>query len=1056
MFHFDVDFKDKNGERYMLPIRIQTLLEQLRRRAIPYREPLKQVQMLDGKHAVSELATAEGWTDFSTENDYWGGRDHYVWFRHSFVIPEQLAGKTVIYSVEAGDSGYWQWANPQMCLYLNGQCISGVDCNHRDIEFDTNAQAGKHYEVYISGYTDTVYYERPVRFRPHLMSIEPETWSLYYDLKVAYETAQELNPDDLARVEIIQTVNHAFNLLEMQETDEVLFLESVRKATAYIQQTIYTGNSGGKKPVVAAVGSTHIDVAWLWRYEQTREKVCRSFATAVRLVDKNPEYIFMCSQAQLYDFLKQDDPALYEEVKRCIREGRWEIEGGMWVEADTNLACGESLVRQFLVGKQFFQKEFGADSKVLWLPDVFGYSAALPQIMKKSGVDYFMTTKISWNEFNKVPYDTFYWRGIDGSKVLSHFIPTKEKVQEEKDWMTTYNGRLNPKCVMGAWQRYQQKDLNQEVLASFGHGDGGGGTTQDMVEHAKRIAKGIPGCPDLRFTKVQDFFRKLEQDVGENPKTPCWDGELYFEYHRGTYTSVAGIKRRNRKNEIRSHDAENLSVLAGVLNGDLEKTYPQKELEESWKLLLLNQFHDVLPGSSIGPVYVDAYEHHNQITRITEDTSDSAMDRIAGGICVKSDSVIVFNTLSFARSAPVVFPYCAQGQIGLERDGTVVPAVLQADGTWLFVAQDVPAKGYCTYKIVPVADAEQAAPVGINHLENDHYAIDFDENMNISRLWCKQQQRDMMAPGQIAGRLIAFEDDPKVDAAWNLMAYYEEKFHYVDDVQSAQVVENNAIRTVLRVKRKFRSSTMQQDYILYRDRPGLELQMELDWKERDIALKLEFPVQVNATKATYDIQFGNIERPIHKNTLWDFARFEVCAHKWVDLSDNGFGISLLNDCKYGYDVTREHIRLSVLRCATYPDPMQDKCFHEFACMLLPHSGGVDLAEVSRQAYSFNYPLHARTTAPQEGVLAAEYSMVSVDRENVILETVKKAEASDAIVLRFYECANCGTNAQIKLGFDAKEAWVCDLMENTQERVPLKDRTLQLSFAPYEIKTVMLK
>ena len=313
-----------------------------------------------------------------------------------------------------------------------------------------------------------------------------------------------------------------------------------------------------------------------------------------------------------------------------------------------------------------------------------------------------------------------------------------------------------------------------------------------------------------------------------------------------------------------------------------------------------------------------------------------------------------------------------------------------------------------------------------------------------------------MAPGQVAGRLIAFEDDPKVDAAWNLMAYYEEKFHHVDDVQSAQVVENNAIRTVLRVNRKFRSSTMQQDYILYRDRPGLELKMELDWKEKDIALKLEFPVQVNATKATYDIQFGNIERPIHKNTLWDFARFEVCAHKWVDLSDNGFGISLLNDCKYGYDVTREHIRLSVLRCATYPDPMQDKCFHEFACMLLPHSGGVDLAEVSRQAYSFNYPLYARTAAPQEGTLAAEYSMVSVDRENVILETVKKAEASDAIVLRFYECANCGTNVQVKLGFDAKEAWVCDLMENTQERVPLKDRTLQLSFAPYEIKTVMLK
>ena len=1048
MFHFDNDFKDKNGERHMLPIRIGVLLEDLWCKAFVYRAPLSGIEYREGKYPAQEHGGT--WKPYDREKDYWGGKDTYIWFRHRFTVPQELQGRTLWYSVEAGDSGYWQWANPQMCLYLNGECIAGMDSNHRDVEFTQCAEGGKEYEAYISGYTDTVYYERPVCFRPYLACVDTEVLALYYDLKVAYDAAHEMDVDDLARVDLIAHINTAFNLLNLTAEYDT-FLRSVREASAYVQEHIYSGHCGAGKPVVAAVGSTHIDVAWLWRYEQTREKAIRSFATAIRLIDKYPEYIFMCSQPQLYDYVKQDDPALYGEIKKRVAAGRWEVEGAMWVEADTNLTGGESLVRQILFGKRFFREEFGKNCEVLWLPDVFGYSAALPQILKKSGVPYFMTTKISWNEFNKLPYDTFYWRGIDGSEVLTHFIATKEKVQAEKDWMTTYNGELNPCCVMGAWQRYQQKDLNREILCSFGHGDGGGGTSMRMIENGRRIAKGLPGVPDLKFSGVQAYYHRLEKDLEGKKRVPCWDGELYFEYHRGTYTSVAGIKRRNRKNEIRTHDAENLSVLSGLLLHDLPGSYPAEKLHESWKLLLLNQFHDVIPGSSIAPVYDDAYAHH----AIVEETATEAADRAIGALCaqIAGEGIAVFNTLSFARSGEVTLPWDEAGSYAVKCGDRLLPAVA-ADGLLRFVAQDVPAKGYRTFEVVPAEEVLLCEPADAHCLENEAYRIEFDENYNISRICCKEEGRDMFRPGALAARLIAFEDRPRVDDAWNLMTYYEEKYEFVDDVRSAKLVEHNALRTVLRVERRFRSSTLRFDYILPAGSDGLTISADIDWKETHIMLKMDFPVEVNTSKATFDIQFGSIERPIHRNTLWDYARFEVCAHKWVDLSDNGFGVSLLNDCKYGYDVTREHIRLSILRCSTYPNPKQDQCRHEFSCKLLAHSGAVDLPKVNRAAYGFNYPLHAHRVRGG-GDLPECFSLLSVDRSNILIETVKKAEDSDAIVLRAYECGNCGCDAMLRLGFPAVAAAETDLLEEHPTELKLTDGCIRLHFEPFEIKTIVI-
>ncbi len=1042
MFHFDIDFQDKNGERHMLAIRAQALLGDLEKRIVCDTEPLHMLEFQPCK--LREAGDA--WLSYHGE-EWPGDQGHDCCLRHKIRIPMRFAGKKVVYTLRVGDTRYWEWANPQVGFYLDGVSYAGMDSNHRDVELTSCAEGGEEFSIALAAYRDRLKNDRPICFLPMLRAIDTEVLSLYYDLRVALEAAHTMTADDLARIELIQGVNEAFNLLELHAQGEA-FSASVRRASECVRGTIYTGHRGGGKPAVAAVGSTHIDVAWLWRYEQTREKAVRSFSTAVRLIDQNPEYIFMSSQPQLYEFVRQDDPALYAEIKKRVVQGRWEPEGGMWVEADTNLTSGESLVRQIVYGKRFFRQEFGKDCEVLWLPDDFGQTGALPQLMRKSGLKYFVTTKLSLGEFDKMPYDTFRWRGIDGSEVLAHFMPTVAAEQEAGDFRTTYNGELKASWIVGAWRRYQQKDLNREVLGSFGHGDGGGGTTQEMLEQGKRIAMGLPGVPDLHFSGVGEFFHRLESELAGNRRVPVWEGELYFENHRGTYTSQAGIKRRNRENETRLHDAENFSVLARLLTG---LAYPAERLRESWKLLLLNQFHDVLPGSSIPEVYADAFAHHAQIELDAQEICADALDALTAQI--SQAGLTVFNSLPFARTAPVRFAWEGEGAAALS-DGThTSPAVRLADGMWLALAENVPAKGWRTYHVVPAAEKIYENRLS-RVLENDDSRIEFDENWNISRYFCKHENRDLMRPGDCGARFLAFEDRPNRSDAWNLMVYYPEKSEAID-AASAELLENNAVRTVVRVTRRYRNSRITLDYILYRRLPGLHLHCKVDWHEQNTLLKLDFPAAVNAVKATYGIQFGSIERPIHQNTLWDHARFEVCAQKWFDLSDGGFGLTLLSDCKYGCDVLRGHLRLTVLRSATFPDPQQDQGEQEFSCCLLPHGGAVSLSQAQRAAYGFQTPLWARRSAGG-GRLAGAFSLLSTDRENVLVETLKQAEGSDALVLRAYECGNEGCEVHLRLHVPFTRAFETDLLEENRREIPCGADGLRLHFAPFEVKTILIE
>lgn len=1054
MRHFDVDFRDKNGERYQLSKRIAELTEALMANYFVYdTEVLEGVWFRDGKFTYEQREEGT-WLPFDTEHDTWGYADCYAWMKHSFTVPTRFAGRPVYYQILPQEGKKWAWGSPQALLYANGEALQGFDSNHTRTRLLDCAQGGEHYEMLLNLYAGGRDYEGKIGTRLRLLSVDDEVEKLYWHLRTPLEVANLKEPDELARIHLLQTLNEAVSLVSFHLPYGEDFLESVREATAYLEKELY-----GKREMeatVSAVGHTHIDVAWLWRLRQTRDKTSRSFATVLKLMEEYPDYRFMSSQAQLYEFIRQEHPAIFARIRESVRQGRWEPEGGMWVEADTNLSSGESLVRQFLVGKRFFRNAFGADCKILWLPDVFGYSAALPQIMKQCGINYFMTTKISWNEYDKLPYDTFLWRGIDGSEVLTHFISTMDTVKEEKDWITTYNGDLNPSQVIGCWQRYQQKDLNRDVLFAFGHGDGGGGPTHGMLERGRRMHMGIEGCPKVEFQFARDYFDRLQKDIAGRKRLPRWVGELYFEHHRGTLTAQASAKRWNRRSEFLYHDLETLESL---VNLDHLSSYPSAALLEGWKVILLNQFHDILPGSSIREVYEDFQKQYEDLHRTGGRMLEKALQQASRRVGLARDSLLLFNTLGFSRRevAEMQRPQHTGFLLRDPQSGAVLPWQKTFDGKIIFTSPEVPAKGYCAIS-VEAGEQRQTTPLTatLREMHTPFFDLTFDEAMQIASLIDRRTGRSVAPQGEPLNRLIVYEDRPFEHRAWNVQAYYTEKSWVLSDVSHAEVLECGPVRAVVLVERKFLHSVIRQYITAYAELDRIDIRNEIDWDDSYLLLKADFPVDVNAVKATFDIQFGNIERVTHENTLWDFAQFESCAHKWADLSDNSFGLAVLNDCKYGYSAKDGHIALTLLRSANDPQPKQDCTHHTFTYSLYPHAGPAAISRVVQEGYSLNCPLYTMFSNAQKGAWPERFSLACVDADNIILETVKRAEDSDALILRLYETWNRATDCSIRFGRLMEMAAQCDMMEENEALLQVEGNRLRLHFRPFEIKTLKVR
>lgn len=1033
--------------------RIEGFLKELKNCIYHKIEPVDKVLIKKGDFKCASQAEADGqeWTEFKS-GDSWGGKDQRYWFKLLFTIPESLNNCNVVFRIKTGREGEWDAINPQFLVYLNGVLKQGLDVNHTEILIDQNAKAGEGHRVDMHAYAGMS--DVKAVLQASIAALDRATEQLYYDLAVPFEVAGFLEKEDKRRVDTLSILNQALNLLDFRRPHSEQYNESVERAIAFLKTEFYGKSCGHEAVYASCVGHTHIDVAWLWTLQQTREKVVRSFTTALSLMKDYPDYSFMASQPQLLQFLKEERPEVYMEIKERVKEGRWEIDGAMWLEADCNLVSGESLIRQILYGKRFIREEFGVDSRTLWLPDVFGYSAALPQILKKSGIRYFVTSKISWNEYNKMPYDTFMWEGIDGSEVLTYFLTAAEydKVLSGNH-RTIYEAKINPSQIMGAWRRYQQKNINDDVLVPYGYGDGGGGPTRDDLEYSSRMQKGLPGCPVVKMETVGNYLEGLEKKVAGNPKLPRWVGELYLEYHRGTYTSMARNKYYNRKSEFLMLDIERFSMLASQV--EPSAAYPSEEIEDCWKTVLLNQFHDIIPGSSIKEVYEESQEQYEALLTEGYRLLDKSMKHITAKINLEDRAVIAFNPLGFDRDDILKFdlPYEKDGISLVDAEGKVYPVQRTEEGSLIAFVEGVPSNGYKTFYISRKAEQQPFELYAAQEKAgNRFFEIRLDDSANIVSIFDKIERREVLKPGTRGNVLQAFEDKPLRYDAWDINIYYQEKMWEINEVDEIRVIEEGPVRAAVRIKKKFMDSTLIQYLYIYNDIPRIDFVNEIDWKEKQILLKAGFPVDVRTDKATYDIQFGSVERPTNWNTSWDIGRFEVCAHKWADLSEDGYGVSLLNDCKYGYDIKDGVMRLSLLKSPIWPNPDADRELHHFVYSLYPHSGDWKDANTMHMAYRLNCPMHAVQEGAHEGTLPSHMSTVSVNRKNIIIDTVKKSENGHELIVRLYECHNRRTAAS--LSFFKKIGYACetDLEEKEIGVIETGDNTLSFEIYPHEIKT----
>lgn len=1005
------------------------------------------------------------WEGRYTMGQTWGGVDYHCCFKQRVILPAAFAGKPVYCRVRTGKTDIWNYDNPQFLAFVDGELICGLDVNHTEFCVLPEVPEGEcSIELAFYAYCSTT--RNDLFLDVSLMLRQEDVRGLAFDLDIPYKTLCLLSPEEPEYHRLSHILHSALNLLDLRVPGSEAFLDSVMAARASLARELYMAapvvSSAQGQAVQHCIGHTHIDIAWLWTVEQTREKVIRSFSTVLHLMEQYPEYKFMSSQPQLYAFVKEDAPGLYAKIKDRVAEGRWEVEGGMWLEADCTISSGESLVRHILYGKEFIRREFGRDSKVLWLPDVFGYCAALPQIMKKSGLDYFMTTKINWNDTNSLPHDTLMWQGIDGTEVLSYFITTKDydplyELSAHPVFSTTYNGTLEPNQVKGGWQRYRDKEINSGILQCYGNGDGGGGPTAEMLENARRMQAGLPGLPRVEHTFVLDFFQGLEKQVKDNPRLPRWVGELYLEYHRGTYTSMAANKRWNRRCEGLLADAELLASLAALCLPE-SRTYPAEALRQAWQLVLLNQFHDILPGTAIAQVYEVSEKQYEEV----EQTASALIRESLESLCEHGEKgqITVFNTLSWKRAELVALPSVPEG-IAVFQKGSRLPSCRTSDGVLHFLAEELPAMGGCTYDLRSSGDIPSSLPpvleqVG-NRLITPHYEITLDDSGFMVSILDKAHDRELVAAGARANELQVFADRPREYDAWNIDAHFEEQMWVMDGLEQSEIAENNPLFAVLRQKRRFLSSILEQDIVFYRHTRRIDFRTAVQWENEHLLVKAAFPTTMMTAKAVYDIQFGNVERPTHRNTSWDAARFEVSAHKWADLSENGYGISLMNDCKYGYDICGSIMRLTLLKSATYPNPGADKGLHRFTYSLFPHSGDFRQGGVVQEAESLNRPVCTVAGSLQHTAAAVTSGLVSCSEPNINIGTVKAAESGKGFVIRMFEFYGKRTRAAFTLNlpglYSIEE---CDLLEQPVRSLSLKDGNVQLELKPYEIITLLAK
>jgi alpha-mannosidase len=958
----------------------------------------------------------------------WGAKWEYGWFTCELTLPENAAGRRIVMylnpaakSPEDGEclvwangkiAGAYGWATPQITLTRNG--IPGASYSILTEAYAGHGPFGAH-DVPVMGGGPVRYGHPPIPEpgktqvvvgESHFGIWREQVYQLALDFTTLFELRNRLDQASLRVSEIDRGLKDVTLLIDLEQPEPEM-LETINQSRQRLRPLLECVN-GSTAPTFFAFGHAHIDVAWLWPWAETERKIARTVVNQLALMEEYPDYRFLQSQPQLYVMLKQRYPELYERFKKAILAGKVIPDGAMWVEADTNITSGESLIRQILYAKQFFRQEFSLDMDVMWLPDVFGYTGALPQIMLKSGINSFTTSKLTWTYHGGelFPYNTFLWEGIDGSTIPSHIY-------------SDYNSHTRPGSLLDRWETRLQKDGIRSMLLPFGWGDGGGGPTRDHLEFLSR-AHNLEGLPRVKIASPSEFFADLKR---QGLPVERYVGELYFQAHRGTFTSQAKTKLLNRRSEFTLREGELWGAIAHTLE---QYPFSSDELKPAWHTVLLNQFHDVLPGSSIHRVYDEVNTAYSQVI---EQVSKNIKSATAALLQSKNpDGVTVFNSLSWERDELIDLP-----------DGPVM-ATIPSCGWTTLSAHDPKIKA--SEKRRPLVKVSETS------LENELLQAQFNQRGELISLVDKQTGIDMMAG---AGNLFClYKDIPARFDAWDLDSMTENLLMATEEPVHVEVGASNGLEAKIKLTRKIHDSTLTQWISLRQSSRRINFETTIDWKEKHKLLKVAFPVNIYANEAIHEIQFGHLRRPNHRSRPFDADRFEVCQQKWTALSEEQRGIAILNDCKYGVNVLGNSINLTLLKSALAPDPTADQGIQKFTYAIYYWLGCFGDSGVVREAYELNCPV---MVVPGT---AGEASIFQLDAANIIIETVKLAEnSSEDMILRLYESKRCLTRCTLTTPIKIAKAIQTDMLEKPQSELDINHGKIELEFRPFEIKTILL-
>ncbi|RDI67598.1 alpha-mannosidase [Nocardia pseudobrasiliensis] len=1008
-----------HDDRMLVEDRIERMLvERIRPAVYPVTTPVR----VEWWHAPGEpVPVAEALAaDYreTRSGQPWGPAWATTWLRITGEVPAAWAGRTVEAVIDLGFDGAIPGFQCEGLVYTpDGTVVKGLSPRNAWVRIAAPAAGGEQIQLYVEAAANPVILDgrSPHPFGPtplgdpatagdrplyrlgriELAVLDTEVAELVADIEVATQLMRELPLTGSRRWQLLRALEHAMDALDVHDIPA-----TAKAARAELAEALSRPAHAGAHRV-SAIGHAHIDSAWLWPLRETVRKVTRTVANVTALMDQHPDFVFAMSQAQQLAWIKQHSPALFARVGEQVAAGRFVPVGGMWVESDTNMPGAEALARQFVHGKRFYLDEFGLETREVWLPDSFGYTAALPQLIAQSGSRWFLTQKICWNQTNKFPHHTFWWEGLDGTRIFTHFPP-----------VDTYNSELSGAELAHAEHNFADKGVATRSMVPFGYGDGGGGPTREMLSRAARLAD-LEGSPRVTVESPGEFFRTAE---AEYASAPVWVGELYLELHRGTYTSQARTKQGNRRSEHLLREAELWAATAAVRLGE---EYPYDQLDRIWKTVLLNQFHDILPGSSIAWVYRDAELAYATVASELTEIIDRAQRRLAGA----GPTPVVFNAAPHAHEG---VPGMGAGPRAHTLAGPVTAEA--ADGGFV--------------------------------LSNEALRIVLDANGLLRSVRDLTADREVIAPGLRGNLLQLHPDVPNRWDAWDVDRFYRNTVTDLVGVDEIVLEESGPDRAAVRLVRRFGSSTVRQRLALTAGGRGVEIDTEVDWHETEKFLKLAFPLDVQADRSTAEIQFGHIHRATHVNTSWEAARFEICAHRWVLLAEPGYGIALTNDATYGHDVGRAArdgggivtiVRASLLRAPRFPDPDTDHGVHRFRHALVP---GAEVNTAVREGYRINLPVREIL-----GADAAVPPLIEIDNPAVVVEAVKLADdRSGDVIVRLYESGGGRAAARLTTGFTIRAAVATDLLERPWDETTHYEITqngIDMTLRPFEIRTLRL-